>query len=145
VNGLIYLIGSLRNPNIPTIGNELRQRLKIDVFDDWHAGGPEADDQWQRYERERGHNYREAITGRHAAEIFDIDFRFLNSATCGVLVMPAGRSGHLELGYLRGQGKPVYILFDAEPERFDLMYRFCQDGYGVHFSLESLVEDIKNG
>ncbi len=47
---MIYLIGSLRNPNIPAIANELRT-LGYEVFDDWYAAGPEADDYWKSYEK----------------------------------------------------------------------------------------------
>ena len=58
----------------------------------------------------------------------------------GVLVMPAGKSGHMELGYLAGIKTPVYVLFDKEPERYDIMYRFADD---VVFSVEELVEVLK--
>ena len=60
----------------------------------------------------------------------------LNRAHAPVLVMPAGRSAHIELGYIIGQGKPGYVLFDQEPERFDVMYNFATD---VCFSVEELM------
>ena len=99
----IYVIGSLRNPRITEVGNTLRA-AGYDAFDEWHAGGPEADDEWRRYENDRGRHYKEALRGYHARNIFEFDLRHLNRADVGVLVMPAGRSGHLELGYLIGQG-----------------------------------------
>lgn len=40
----VYVIGSLRNPRIPEIANELREKLGCEVFDDWHAAGPHGDD-----------------------------------------------------------------------------------------------------
>jgi nucleoside 2-deoxyribosyltransferase len=40
-------------------------------------------------------------------------------------MLPAGKSGHLELGYMIGQGKPGYILLDAEHKRWDVMYKFA--------------------
>jgi len=57
----------------------------------------------------------------------------------GVLVLPAGKSGHLELGYMIGQGKPGYILLDGEPERFDVMYNFAT---GVFTNLSDLLKVI---
>ena len=39
----IYIIGSLRNPNVPQIGNTVRA-AGFEAFDDWHGTGPEADD-----------------------------------------------------------------------------------------------------
>lgn len=41
--------------------------------------------------------------------------------TC-VLVLPCGRSAHLELGYAIGQGKRTAILLDADPVTPELMY-----------------------
>jgi hypothetical protein len=53
--------------------------------------------------------------------------------------MPAGRSGHLELGYMKGRGKKTYVLFDKEPERWDVMYRFAD---AVCFSNDELIKAL---
>ena len=135
---LIYLIGSLRNPQVPEIGNVLRQK-GFEVFDDWFAGGKIADDEWQAYELVKGGNYRTALRGFAARHVFEFDLFHLNRANLGLLVMPAGKSGHLELGYLMGQGKPGYVLFDKEPERWDVMYQFAND---VFFDLGDCVDSI---
>lgn len=121
---MIYLIGSLRNPTVPQLANDLRKE-GYEVFDDWYAAGPEADDYWQKYEKERGNDLAQALNGYAATHVFEYDRSHLDRAAVGVLVLPAGRSGHLEAGYLIGQNKPVYILLDKEPERFDVMYRFA--------------------
>ena len=132
----IYLIGSLRNPKIPEIAQQLRA-AGFDVFDDWHAAGPNADDEWKRYEQERGHNYVEALVGESANHTFWFDKTHLDDCTVGVLVLPAGRSGHLELGYLLGKGTRGYILLrEQAPERWDVMYLFAD---GVFTSLDALV------
>ena len=34
----VYLIGSLRNPEVPQIANKIRE-LGFEVFDDWHPNG----------------------------------------------------------------------------------------------------------
>jgi nucleoside 2-deoxyribosyltransferase len=137
---MIYLIGSLRNPAIPEIGQELRA-AGFEVFDDWFAAGPEADDYWMKYEKNRGHNLGEALKGNAAQHVFNFDKKFLDKADSAVLVLPAGKSGHLELGYIIGQGKPGYILFDnvPEPDRFDVMYNFAS---GVFFDRKSLIEKL---
>jgi hypothetical protein len=55
--------------------------------------------------------------------------------------MPAGKSGHLELGYAIGSGKRGFVCFDQEPDRWDVMYRFAiQSGGDVCFSYNRLVE-----
>lgn len=136
---MIYLIGSLRNPKVPELAQRLRH-VGFEVFDDWYAAGPEADDYWQKYELRRGRTYEEALEGHAANHVFHYDRSHLDRATMGVLLMPAGRSGHLELGYLRGQGKPVYVVFEEEPERWDVMYRFADK---VFFSWDDLLVHLK--
>lgn len=120
----LYLIGSLRNKEMPVFADMLRD-LGFDVFDDWRAAGPEADDYWQRYEKGRGHDFVTALDGYAARHVFEYDKTHLDRCDAGLLVLPAGKSGHLELGYLIGRGKPGYILLCGEPERFDCMYGFA--------------------
>ena len=135
----LYLIGSLRNPELPILGNRIRA-LGLDVVDDWFGAGKEADDQWMLYEKTRGRHYGEALYGRAARHIFAFDKHHIDTADIGVLMMPAGRSGHLELGYLVGQGKLGFVLFPEEPERFDCMYQFAQE---VFFDQDSLLDALK--
>lgn len=55
-----------------------------------------------------------------ARDGFRADMNALTSADLCVLVMPCGRSAHLELGYAIGARKPTAVLLDdGEPE---LMY-----------------------
>jgi nucleoside 2-deoxyribosyltransferase len=136
----IYLIGSLRNPKIPEIAIELRRALGAEVFDDWHSVGPECDDHWQAYEKQRGRGYIAALNGHHARDVFEFDKRHLDACDAAVMVLPAGRSGHLEFGYIRGQGKPGFILLDGEPERYDIMYLFASR---VVSSMEELIVRLK--
>lgn len=138
----IYLVGSLRNPLIPAIASELRDEGH-EVFDDWYAAGPEADDYWQKYEKGRGRSYAEALDGFAAEHVFQFDRYHLNQAQAVVLVLPAGKSGHLEFGYCVGQGKPGFILLDKEPERYDVMYRFAkQHGGGVFNTVGQIATAI---
>lgn len=122
----IYVIGSLRNEAIPEVSESLRA-LGLDVFDDWFAAGPEADDYWKKYELGRGHLYKEALRGHAARHVFEFDKHHLDRCDAALLVLPAGKSGHLELGYVAGSGKPAYILLDGEDSRFDVMYQFATE------------------
>ncbi len=125
----IYVIGSLRNPEVTDVGNDLRD-LGLDVFDDWMAAGPEADDYWKTYETKRGHSYKEALDGYAAQHVFNFDKHHLDRCDAVILVLPAGRSGHLELGYAIGSGKPGFILLDQDYKdegRFDVMYNFATE------------------
>lgn len=136
---MIYVIGSLRSPRVPEVAAKLRE-AGFDVFDDWYAAGPEADDYWQAYEKARGHNFAEALRGYAATNVFEFDKRNLERADAVVLVLPAGKSGHLELGWCLGRGKPGYIVYGEEPERFDVMYKFAT---GVFAKDEELIEELK--
>lgn len=138
----VYIIGSLRNPRIPVIAQALRT-AGYDAFDDWWSASEDADEWWQEHERKRGRTYQEAINGWHAKNVCAFDEYHLDRSHAGVLVMPAGRSGHIELGYLKGQGKPNFVLFEGQPERFDVMYRLGKGSWGVHFNVESLIAALK--
>lgn len=135
----IYLIGSLRNPAIPDFGVALRKLTGHEVFDDWFAGGPVADDAWRDYEKARGRTYVESLRGYAAAHVFDFDRKHLERADAAVLVLPCGKSGHLELGWMLGQGKPGYVLLD-DPDRWDVMYKFAT---GVFDNLDCLVDELR--
>lgn len=120
----LYLIGSLRNPAVPLLAQTLRGQ-GFEVFDDWYAVGPKADDHWLEYEKARGRTYAEALQGHAAKNTFHFDKTHIDAANIGVLLYPAGRSAHLELGYMIGQGKPGIVYIPEEPERWDVMAQFA--------------------
>lgn len=137
----IYTIGSLRNEKVPEIANELRD-AGHEVFDDWYSAGPEADDYWQKYETARGHNYKQALQGYAAKNVYNFDKHHLDRNDTVVLILPAGKSGHLEFGYSIGKGKKGYILFDDDVHtcRWDVMYQFAD---GVFFDTSELITQLK--
>lgn len=136
----IYLIGSLRNQDVPHIASTIRENTEYEVFDDWFSPGPEADDFWRKYEQLRGRTYGEALKGWAARHVFEFDKHHIDSSDMGVLCLPAGKSGHLELGYIIGCGKPGFVFFpDGEPERWDVMYQFATS---IAFSMEDLLDMI---
>jgi hypothetical protein len=136
----IYLIGSLRQPRVREVATALRL-AGHDVFDDWHAAGPEADEVWKAYEKERGRTFLQALEGDFVDHAFKFDFAHLSRCDVGVLVLPAGRSGHLELGYMAGEGKRTYILLEQEePERWDMMYLLADE---VVSDVGEIVKSLK--
>ena len=135
----IYIIGSLRNPEIPKVGAALRA-MGYDVFDDWYSAGPEADDHLRDYYRSRGMNYTQALESYAARHVFTFDKAHLERCDAAVLVYPAGKSAHLELGYVKGMGKRALVLMDGEPERYDIMLAFADK---VCFSVEQLAHWIQ--
>lgn len=119
----IYVASSWRNEYQPDIVRLLRV-AGHDVYDfreprtgesGFHWS--EIDSAWQRWNAEE---FRTALDHPLAKRGFDLDFGAMKWAQAGVLVLPCGRSAHLEAGYFVGAGKPLFILLrDGEPE---LMY-----------------------
>lgn len=132
----VYVIGSLRNTEVPVVADSLR-KIGYDVFDDWYSAGPEADDYLRDYYRNRDLRYSDVLESHAAKHIFGFDKYHLDRCDCSVLVLPAGKSGHLELGYVIGRGKPGYILMDGEPERVDIMHSFATK---VFMNGEEMIE-----
>ena len=121
----IYVATSWRNPRHPEIVEHLRAEGH-DVYDfrnppDGLPGGfqwGQIDPDWQQWDAEA---YRQRLLNSSlSAQGFMSDMRALEWCDTCVLVMPCGRSAHLELGYAAGRGKRTVILLeDGEPE---LMY-----------------------
>ncbi len=123
---VLYLIGSLRNDRIPVLAETLRAaNPDLEVFDEWYSAGPEADDHWKDHQQSKGLTYAQALEGYAAKNVFDFDRRHLNRATHALLVLPAGKSGHMEIMYAAyGVGAKAAILLDPEDVRWDVMYQF---------------------
>lgn len=138
----LYIAGSLRNPAIPKVAQAIRDAVpRLDVFDDWYAVGPDADDHWRDYEKSKGHCFLQALGGHTAQHVFEFDKCNLDDSDGLLLVLPAGKSAHLELGYMRGRDKWTGILLEsADPERWDIMYQFSDY---IFQSLEEVLAQLK--
>lgn len=138
----IYIIGALRNARIPFVAKELEEATGYEVFADWFSPGPDADDFLRDYVRTRmpEAGIKDILATHAAKHVFEFDKYHLDRSDAAVLVMPGGKSAHLELGYVRGCGKPGFVLFDQEPERVDVMYQFAS---GVATSVPELVTLLK--
>lgn len=119
----VYLIGSLRNVQVTRVAALLRD-VGFEVFDDWFAAGPTADDAWKEYEQARGRTYKEAMEGYAAKHVFEFDKKHIDEADIGVMLLPAGKSGHAELGYMKGKGKKCIVYLESDVDRWDIMYNF---------------------
>jgi hypothetical protein len=68
--------------------------------------------------------YLRMIDHPRAIEGFDSDFAAMQKATHFVMVLPCGKSAHLELGWAIGAGKRTAILLE-DPVEPELMYRMA--------------------
>jgi hypothetical protein len=79
------------------------------------------DENWKNWTPEQ---FKSNLDHPVADSGFMLDYNALMLCDVCVLVMPCGRSAHLELGYAMGLGKFGFILLsDGEPE---LMYKMAQ-------------------
>lgn len=66
--------------------------------------------------------YMEAIVSQRAKDGFKCDKDALDWCDTCILVLPCGRSAHLEAGYTAGQGKDTYFLLHPDKFEPELMY-----------------------
>ncbi len=120
----VYVATSWRNDRQPHIVSRLRGDGH-EVYDFRHPKEGDGGFAWEEIDRNWGNwdyaQFIDALEHPAAARGFKLDMEALNWADALVLVMPCGRSAHLELGYAVGAGKPTAILLtNGEPE---LMYK----------------------
>lgn len=131
----VYVASSWRNPLQPRVCAALRQS-GVDHYDfrnppggsgfSWLDVDPAPDG--DRSVRPKGEDlvpmwrYLQMLDHPVARAGFESDFAAMQRATAVALILPCGRSAHLELGWAVGAGKRTAVLLEdpAEPE---LMYR----------------------
>ena len=136
----IYVASSWRNERQPDVVAALRS-AGHEVYDfrnprpgDVGFKWSEIDPAWQQWTPGK---FRAALLHPVAEAGFRSDFDAMKWADAGVLVMPCGRSAHLESGYFVGACKPLFILLsDGEPE---LMYAMAS---AICIGIEELVHAV---
>ena len=133
----IYVASSWRNTSQPDVVTTLR-RVGHEVYDfrnpvpDHAFHWSEIDPDWQRWNPV---TFREALEHPIARAGYASDMAALESADAVILILPCGRSAHLELGYAVGRGQHTAILLgDSEPE---LMYRMADC---LAISIEEVID-----
>jgi len=130
----IYLASSWRNEQQPAMVGMLR-KLGHEVYDfrnpssgnsgfSWSEISPS----WQKWKPEE---FRKALQNPIAKKGFSLDFQAMFWADTFLLLLPCGRSAHLEAGWAIGAGKSVGILLDDKKNEPELMYKltpaiFCK-------------------
>lgn len=127
----IYLASSWRNEHQPVVLKVLRDyghkvydfRNPSEGYDNptGVAAGfqwSDIDPDWQQWTNQQ---YIAALLSPLAKRGFESDYKAMEWADTGVLLLPSGRSAHIEAGYFNGARKPLHILLGEEQEP-ELMY-----------------------
>jgi hypothetical protein len=136
----IYVASSWRNTLQPDVVSRLRA-AGHEVYD-FHEPAPgKTGFTWKEVSDftlpDKIDAYFKALCTPRAQEVFELDRRALEWCDTCVLVLPCGRSAHLEAGFAAGQGKGVYFLLTQDGFEPELMYLL---GTGCYTNLEGLVE-----
>lgn len=142
----LYVASSWRNARQPSIVADLRV-LGHEVYDFRHPPGgdhlgfswSDVDPEWASWTAEE---YRAALDHPIAVAGFESDFEAMKSADGGVLVLPCGRSAHLEAGYFVGAGKPLWILLDPEEYVADSGHHVTELMYRMATRTFTTVDDL---
>jgi hypothetical protein len=131
----IYLASSWRNDHYPTVlaalrsaGHEVHDFLDPRGYFSWQ----QIDDGWKTW---TGEQYRAALQHQAAQVGLQRDFGGMQWCDALVLLMPAGRSASLELGWAIGAGKRSVVLWDQKLEP-ELMMGLADE---IVLSLEELL------
>ena len=134
----IYVASSWKNTHYL----DLLQRLRDAGHEplDWRVGGFGWRETGVSQETMTAQQYRdEVLLHPRACEGFKNDFDKMNEADCCVLLLPCGRSAHLEAGWFWGHAKPMHIyipIFDT-PE---LMYKGADS---ICFTIDELLHELR--
>lgn len=137
----IYVASSWRNKQLQQGVVMTLRSAGHQVYDFIHPPNKAAGFHWSQIHKDwqkwTPQAYRKALEHPLAVEGFASDKEALDWADTGILVMPCGRSAHLEIGYLSGQGKPCAVLA-VEPMEPELMVKLCSGG--VHTSFDEMLQ-----
>ncbi|WP_276199019.1 hypothetical protein [Chelatococcus sp. XZ-Ab1] len=138
----IYAASSWRNPYQPMVVEHLRMHgHEVYDFRNPPNGVPgfawsEIDPDWQAWSAEL---YRHLLTTHPiAARGFLNDLRGMQWADTCLLILPCGRSAHLEAGWFCGQGKRCIIL-TQDGEEPELMALLAND---ICISIPEVIEKL---
>ncbi len=139
----IYVASSWRCPTQPGVVQALRD-AGHEVYDFRNPPGgatgfawSEVDPAWLDWSID---TYRNLLDHPRAVEGFGNDLEAMEWADTFVLVLPCGRSAHLELGWAVGQGLRTAILLSQDGFEPELMYRMVDH---LAVSTEELVDWLR--
>ena len=121
----IYVASSWKN-KYQELVVQIARTYGCEVFDFKNPPGVERVFSWSDiqsgWELWTTEEYIKALRHPAAQACFESAHEGMVWADIGILVLPCGRSGHLEAGWMKGIGMPVYV-FSPEIIEPELMYK----------------------
>ena len=127
----IYLASSWQNKEYEQVLNTLRLE-GYETYDFKHPENKELSSfDWEKLDKEYNRwtcsDFKKALNLPETIKAFRKDFQAMQEADFCVLLLPCGRSAHSEAGWMKGNGKKVFILDLSENPKPELMYRMYDD------------------
>ena len=139
----VYVASSWRNEKQPAVV----ARMRAEGFNVYDFRNPEPgnygfrwssiDPEWQSWTTEE---YRDALQHRIAQHAFSCDLQAMEQSDACIIVLPCGRSAHLEAGWFTGKGRPVLFLVEGPAVEPELMYLL---GTGIGLTLDECVSMLR--
>lgn len=133
----IYVASSWKNDAYPAICELLENRGHETL--NWRANGFNwgmMDTGWESW---TASDYRQMIYNHsHARNAFKFDFGLMKQADLCVLLLPSGRSAHIEAGWFAGAGIPVIVHLDKF-DGPDLMWKL---GYAITTTRMEMLREV---
>lgn len=137
----VYVASSWRNRYQPGVIEALRG-AGLEVYDFRNPGAGltgfnwrEIDPDWLKW---TPRDWRAALSHPVAQRGYALDRGGMDTSDCCVLVLPSGRSAHLEAGFMAAQGKPV-LTYAPEPVEPDLMNLLLGPPEHICLTLDELL------
>lgn len=143
----LYVASSWRNEYQPAVVLDLRD-CDHDVYDFRNPNSGDTGFHWsdidQKWETWTPKQFIEGLSHDVAIQGFKSDAEAMDWADACVLVLPCGRSAHLEAGWFVGENKPLFILISPDVENEpELMYLMAGDPRKqIHDSMGSLLDAL---
>ena len=136
----LYTASSWRNEKYPLVVDQLK-REGHDIYNfrdvnSWFKW-EQIDEDWEYWSNGQ---FVHALSHPLSKKAFNADFSGMEWADACVLIMPCGKSAHIEAGYMKGKGKPLYILLDGGMTRAELTYSIAD---GIFVNVSQLLERLK--
>ncbi len=146
----IYIASSWRNQYQQQLVEELRKRGHK-VYDFKHPYGRNDVPVWESvsvtqnlrsaYVEKclKGGEFKRMLLDRQSIKRFEEHFTAMQDADTCILLLPAGRSSHIEAGHMNGMGKRVFVMDTSKEVTPELMYLALNDYF---FDFEELYKAV---